>query len=82
MGRTSDTELTAERPDDDRRWISLLRVQGHRGDAMGLEASIRRLRTAMVEPGPTRTEADFLAHIRCTVESDPSVTQWHVSLTT
>jgi len=28
--------------------------------------------------GPTRTEVDFLAHIRCTVESDPSVTQWHV----
>ncbi len=28
--------------------------------------------------GPTRTEADFLAHIRCTVESDPSTTQWHV----
>jgi transposase len=28
--------------------------------------------------GPTRTEADFLGHIRCTVESDPSVTQWHV----
>src|SRR5207245_3960017 len=28
--------------------------------------------------GPTRTEVDFLAHIRCTVERDPSVTQWHV----
>jgi DDE superfamily endonuclease len=28
--------------------------------------------------GPTRTEADFLAHIRCTVESDPSTNQWHV----
>src|SRR5438128_4816815 len=28
--------------------------------------------------GPTRTEVDFLAHMRCTVESDPSVTQWHV----
>ena len=34
-----------------RRWISLLRVQGRRGDAMGLEASIRRLRTALVELG-------------------------------
>src|SRR5205823_1671277 len=45
------TELTAERPDDDRRWISLLRVQGRRGDAMGLEASIRKLRTALVELG-------------------------------
>src|SRR5438477_1884369 len=27
--------------------------------------------------GPTRTEADFVAHIRQTVESDPSTTQWH-----
>src|SRR5439155_9439781 len=27
--------------------------------------------------GPTRTEADFLAHIRQTVESDPTATQWH-----
>src|SRR5215203_2372830 len=28
--------------------------------------------------GLTRNEADFLAHIRCTVESDPSTNQWHV----
>ena len=28
--------------------------------------------------GPTRTEADFLAHIRSTVASDPGVTRWHV----
>jgi transposase len=28
--------------------------------------------------GPTRNEADFLAHIRGTVESDPTTTQWHV----
>jgi transposase len=27
--------------------------------------------------GPTRTEADFLAHIRRTVESDPTATRWH-----
>jgi transposase len=27
--------------------------------------------------GPTRTEVDFVAHVRQTVESDPSVTQWH-----
>jgi transposase len=27
--------------------------------------------------GPTRNEADFLNHIRSTVESDPSVTRWH-----
>src|SRR5260221_50735 len=28
--------------------------------------------------GPSRTEADFVAHIRGTVESDPGVSQWHV----
>ena len=27
--------------------------------------------------GPTRTEADFVAHVRRTVESDPSASQWH-----
>ena len=27
--------------------------------------------------GPTRTEADFLAHIRQTVASDPLATRWH-----
>ena len=30
--------------------------------------------------GPTRNEADFSAHIRSTVESDPSTRQWHVVL--
>ena len=28
--------------------------------------------------GPTRTEADFAAHVRQTVESDPAATGWHV----
>jgi transposase len=27
--------------------------------------------------GPTRTEADFVAHIRRTVASDPETTRWH-----
>src|SRR5215471_3446054 len=27
--------------------------------------------------GPTRTEEDFVAHIRHTVASDPEVTRWH-----
>jgi len=27
--------------------------------------------------GPTRTEADFVAHVRRTIASDPSTTQWH-----
>ena len=34
---------------------------------------------AIVAPsaGPTRTEADFVAHIRRTVEAEPLVTRWH-----
>ena len=28
--------------------------------------------------GPTRTELDFVAHIKRTVESDPGATRWHV----
>jgi putative transposase len=27
--------------------------------------------------GPTRMEADFVAHVRRTIESDPTATQWH-----
>jgi hypothetical protein len=27
--------------------------------------------------GPTRTEADFVAHVQRTVASDPAATQWH-----
>ena len=28
--------------------------------------------------GPTRTEEDFTAHIRQTVQSDPAATGWHI----
>ena len=30
-----------------------------------------------ISTGPTRNEADFLAHIRHTVVADPSIVQWH-----
>jgi hypothetical protein len=30
-----------------------------------------------VSAGPTRTEADFVAHIQRTVDADPSIKQWH-----
>jgi transposase len=30
--------------------------------------------------GPTRTEADFVAHVRRTVASDPTASQWHFVL--
>jgi hypothetical protein len=36
--------------------------------------------TGRVDPpscGPTRTEADFVAHIRRTIESDPATKKWH-----
>ena len=28
--------------------------------------------------GPTRTEADFLAHVQAVVATDPRVTRWHI----
>src|SRR5207244_13659024 len=28
--------------------------------------------------GPTRTEADFLAHLQAVVATDPAATRWHV----
>lgn len=28
--------------------------------------------------GPTRTEADFLAHLRAVVATDPTATRWHI----
>jgi two-component SAPR family response regulator len=45
------TELTGERPDDDHLWVALLRVQGRLGDLLGVQASLRRLRMALVELG-------------------------------
>ena len=34
----------------------------------------------MVAPfcGPTRTEADFLAHLQAVLQSDPQVSRWHI----
>ncbi len=34
-------------------------------------------RVGHVSAGPTRTEEDFVAHIYRTVESNPSIVQWH-----
>lgn len=34
-------------------------------------------RVGQVSAGPTRTEGDFVAHIRRTVASDPTIRQWH-----
>jgi transposase len=35
-------------------------------------------RAGQVSSGSTRNEADFLAHIRTTVATDPAIVQWHV----
>src|SRR5919201_6873983 len=43
--------LTAERLDDERLWAALFRVCGRLSDQLGLEVSVRRLRTALVELG-------------------------------
>ena len=34
-------------------------------------------RVGQMSAGSTRTEADFLAHVRATVEAEPRVVQWH-----
>jgi transposase len=34
-------------------------------------------RVGQVSAGPTRTEADFVAHVQRTVEAAPSILQWH-----
>jgi transposase len=37
-------------------------------------------KVGQVSAGPTRNEADFLAHIQRTVDSDPHIVQWHFIL--
>jgi transposase len=39
--------------------------------------NVARGRVAQISAGSTRNEADFLAHIRATVESEPHIVQWH-----
>ena len=34
-------------------------------------------RVGQVSAGPTRTEADFVAHLQRTVDADLSIVQWH-----
>jgi putative transposase len=34
-------------------------------------------RVGQVSAGPTRNEADFLAHIQRTIKADPQILQWH-----
>src|SRR5207244_7723033 len=43
--------LANEDPLDHRLWESLARLHGHRNDLLGLEATFRRLRSALVELG-------------------------------
>ena len=31
--------------------------------------------------GPTRTEADFLAHLQAVIAADPKASRWHISVT-
>ena len=38
---------------------------------------VARGRVGQISAGSTRNEADFLAHIRATVESEPHILQWH-----
>lgn len=34
-------------------------------------------KVGQISAGPTRNEADFLAHVRRTVEAEPQIVQWH-----
>jgi hypothetical protein len=43
--------LVGDDPLDHRLWEALARLHGQRNDLLGLEATIRRLRTALVELG-------------------------------
>jgi hypothetical protein len=43
--------LSAEQADNEQLWTELYRVHGRRRDVLGLEASVRRLRSALVEFG-------------------------------
>ena len=38
---------------------------------------VARGRVGQISAGSTRNEADFLAHIRATVEAEPHIVQWH-----
>lgn len=42
-----------------------------------LNWDVARGRVVAPSCGPTRTEADFVAHIQQTVASDPAATRWH-----
>src|SRR5947209_19477262 len=37
-----------------------------------------RVKSSAPQWDPPAPETDFLAHIRCTVDSDPSISQWQV----
>ena len=52
--------------------LSLRRSRTGLGDQFGASGQV-------VEPlcGPTRTEADFLAHVQAVIASDPAAQRWH-----
>ena len=54
----------------------------HRHGTLSLIANFDVATGQIVSPsiGPTRTEADFVAHMARTVASDPEATKWHVVL--
>lgn len=50
----------------------------HGTRAFSLSRDVVSGRVVAPSVGPTRTEADFLAHLRGVVATDPSATRWHV----
>ena len=58
----------------ERREFEYIR-HGTRSFMLNLEVASGRV--GLASCGPTRTEADFVAHVRQTVARDPSVQKWH-----
>jgi len=84
-----DERLDEKVEDINTLYRQALTEQGQRilstDELSGVQALERKHPSLLMAPGkvleptcsPTLTEEDFATHIKCTVESDPAVSQWH-----
>jgi hypothetical protein len=54
-------ELCGEEPEDERLWIALFRVHERAGDVLGLDSSVRQLRSALCELATGETDPDSVS---------------------
>jgi nucleoid-associated protein YgaU len=54
-------ELCGEEPEDERLWIALFRVHERAGDVLGLDSSVRQLRSALCELATGETDRDSVS---------------------